>query len=240
MFTGLYVIHASSRQLPRNFFRDVTVLIKGDQDDTVAKIAILNMLLSFFKENGEAGTDEAGRGCLAGPVTAAAVMLPEGFKNGMLDDSKKLTEKKRNLLRPFIEQECTAFAIAHVYPAEIDKINILNASFLAMHRSIEQLRNLPPFIIVDGNRFNPYKSIPHACIIKGDSKYMSIAAASILAKTSRDAYMEKIHLEFPMYNWKQNKGYPTKEHRAAIKKYGITKYHRKSFQLLPAQLTIEL
>lgn len=191
------------------------------------------MLLGFFKEQGEAGTDEAGRGCLAGPVTAAAVILPVDFKNEMLNDSKQLSERKRNILKPLIEQESISFAFAHVYPREIDEINILNASFLAMHKSITQLTTAPEFIIVDGNRFTPYKKIPHACIVKGDTKYMSIAAASVLAKTYRDLYMEKIHLEYPMYNWKQNKGYPTKEHRAAIKKFGITKYHRKSFQLLP-------
>ena len=198
------------------------------------------MLLGFFKEEGEAGTDEAGRGCLAGPVTAAAVVLPKGFKNELLNDSKQLSEKKRDILKPLIEQQSISFAIAHVYPTEIDEINILNASFLAMHKSIDQLMPEPTFIIVDGNRFNSYKTIQHTCIIKGDSKYMSIAAASVLAKTARDAYMEKIHLEYPMYNWKKNKGYPTKEHRAAIKKYGITKYHRKSFQLLPKHIEIEL
>ena len=198
------------------------------------------MLLGFFKEEGEAGTDEAGRGCLAGPVTAAAVVLPKGFKNELLNDSKQLSEKKRDILKPLIEQQSISFAIAHVYPTEIDEINILNASILAMHKSIDQLKPEPTFIIVDGNRFNSYKTIQHTCIIKGDSKYMSIAAASVLAKTARDAYMEKIHLEYPMYNWKKNKGYPTKEHRAAIKKYGITKYHRKSFQLLPKHIEIEL
>ena len=198
------------------------------------------MLLGFFKEEGEAGTDEAGRGCLAGPVTAAAVVLPKGFKNELLNDSKQLSEKKRDILKPLIEQQSISFAIAHVYPTEIDEINILNASILAMHKSIDQLKPEPTFIIVDGNRFNSYKTIQHTCIIKGDSKYMSIAAASVLAKTARDAYMEKIHLEYPMYNWKKNKGYPTKEHRAAIKKYGITKYHRKSFQLLPKHIDIEL
>lgn len=198
------------------------------------------MLLNFFKGEGEAGTDEAGRGCLAGPVTAAAVMLPKGFENEILNDSKKLSEQQRNTLKPLIEQQSISFAVAHVYPSEIDEINILNASFLAMHTSLDQLKPQPTFVIVDDNRFNPYKKIAHACIIKGDGKFMSIAAASILAKTTRDAYMEKIHLEYPMYNWKQNKGYPTKEHRAAIKKYGITKYHRKSFQLLPAQIKIEL
>lgn len=198
------------------------------------------MLLDFFKEHGEAGADEAGRGCLAGPVTAAAVILPKGFKNEVLNDSKQLSERKRNELKPIIELGCTSCAVAHVYPVEIDEINILNASFLAMHRSLDQLKPEPKHIIVDGNRFNPYKEILHSCIIKGDTKYLSIAAASVLAKTFRDAYMEKIHEEYPMYNWKKNKGYPTKEHRAAIQKYGVTPYHRKSFQLLPPQVTIKV
>ncbi|MFD0798652.1 ribonuclease HII [Maribacter chungangensis] len=198
------------------------------------------MLLNYFKMQNEAGTDEAGRGCLAGPVTAAAVILPKDFRNEVLNDSKQLSEHKRNELKPIIEADSTSFAVAHVYPSEIDKINILNASFLAMHRSLEQLGTMPEHIIVDGNRFNRYKEIPHTCIIKGDSKYLSIAAASVLAKTFRDAYMEKIHEEYPMYNWKKNKGYPTKEHRAAIQKYGVTPYHRKSFQLLAPTLTLEL
>ena len=198
------------------------------------------MLATYRHFFDEVGTDEAGRGCLAGPVTAAAVQFPKDFMNDMLNDSKLLTENKRLYLKPIIELESQSFAIAHVNPVEIDEINILNASFLAMHRAIGQLREVPPFIIVDGNRFNPYKDIPHECIIKGDSKYMSIAAASVLAKTYRDKYMERLHEEYPMYNWKKNKGYPTKEHRAAIKKYGITKYHRKTFKLLPDQLTLEL
>ncbi len=198
------------------------------------------MLLNFFKLYNEAGTDEAGRGCLAGPVTAAAVILPTDFKNGVLNDSKQLSERKRTELKPIIEERSVSFAVTHVYPSEIDAINILNASFLAMHRSLDQLKIVPEHIIVDGNRFNPYKDISHTCIIKGDSKYLSIAAASVLAKTYRDAYMEKIHLEYPMYNWKKNKGYPTKEHRAAIQKYGVTPYHRKSFQLLARPLTLEL
>ncbi|MDA9344110.1 ribonuclease HII [Algibacter sp.] len=184
----------------------------------------------------ECGTDEAGRGCLAGPVTAAAVILPEGFENLILNDSKQVSEKKRYLLKPIIEEQALSFGVAHVFQEEVDTINILNASILAMHLSIDKLDKTPEFIIVDGNKFKPYKNIPHETIIKGDGKYLSIAAASILAKTYRDLYMEGIHKEFPMYNWKQNKGYPTKEHRAAIKKYGITKYHRKSFRLLPDQL----
>lgn len=188
----------------------------------------------------ECGTDEAGRGCLAGPVTAAAVVLPTNFKNIILNDSKQLSKSKRDLLKPIIENEALCFAFSHVYPTEIDKINILNASILAMHKSIEQLHTTPEFIIVDGNKFKPILDIPYETIIKGDGKYLSIAAASVLAKTYRDAYMETIHEEFPMYNWKQNKGYPTKEHRDAIRKHGITKYHRKSFRLLPEQLKLDL
>ena len=181
----------------------------------------------------ECGTDEAGRGCLAGPVTAAAVILPKNFKNIILNDSKQLSEKKRDILKPIIEAQALTFGISHVFQEEIDHINILNASILAMHKSIQQLEPQPEFIIVDGNRFKPFKDIPFETIIKGDGKYLSIAAASILAKTYRDLYMNKIHEEFPMYNWKQNKGYPTKEHRRAIAEFGITKYHRKSFRLLP-------
>ncbi len=196
--------------------------------------------LNFSSLHFECGTDEAGRGCLAGPVTAAAVILPEDFKNSMLNDSKQLSEKKRETLKPIIETQALTFGVAHIFPKEIDNINILNASILAMHKSIEQLDPIPEFIIVDGNRFKPYNSIPFETIIKGDGKFMSIAAASVLAKTYRDEYMQKIHLEFPMYNWKQNKGYPTLEHRAAIRKYGVTKYHRKSFRLLPEQLKLAL
>ncbi|MEP3836476.1 MAG: ribonuclease HII [Algibacter sp.] len=188
----------------------------------------------------ECGTDEAGRGCLAGPVTAAAVILPENFKNAILNDSKQLSEKKRTVLKPIIEERAICFGVAHIFQEEIDEINILNASILAMHQSIDQLTKTPEFVIVDGNKFKPYKDIPYDTIIKGDGKYLSIAAASVLAKTHRDLYMDKIHEEFPMYNWKQNKGYPTKEHRAAIKKHGITKYHRKSFRLLPDQFKLDL
>jgi len=199
---------------------------------------MLKLQYSNFKY--ECGTDEAGRGCLAGPVTAAAVILPEHFENLILNDSKLLSEKKRNILKPIIEHDALAFSFAHIYPTEIDSINILNASILAMHQSIESLNIRPRFIIVDGNRFKPFQDIPHETIVKGDSKFLSIAAASILAKTYRDVYMESIHEEFPMYNWKQNKGYPTKEHREAIKKYGPSKYHRKSFRLLPEQLKMKL
>jgi ribonuclease HII len=188
----------------------------------------------------ESGTDEAGRGCLAGPVTAAAVILPENFENNILNDSKQLTEKARAQLRSIIERQAVSFAVTYLEPVVIDEINILNASIKAMQDSILKLNPKPEYIIVDGNRFKPVLDIPHSCIIKGDAKFMSIAAASVLAKTYRDEYMNRIHEEFPMYNWKQNKGYPTKEHREAIRKYGVTKYHRMSFRLLPEQLKLEL
>ncbi|WP_341216956.1 ribonuclease HII [uncultured Wocania sp.] len=198
------------------------------------------LLNNYSNEVLECGTDEAGRGCLAGPVTAAAVILPLDFSNQFLNDSKLLSEKKRNLLKPIIEIDALTFGVAHIFQEDIDSINILNASILAMHKSIDKLKPIPKFIIVDGNKFKPYNNIPFKTIIKGDSKYLSIAAASVLAKTYRDIYMNTIHEEFPMYNWKQNKGYPTKEHREAIKRYGITKYHRKSFRLLPEQLKLEI
>ncbi|WP_282124511.1 ribonuclease HII [Algibacter mikhailovii] len=198
------------------------------------------MLLKNHSKNFlECGTDEAGRGCLAGPVTAAAVILPKKFKNSILNDSKQISEKKRFDLKPIIEKQALSFGVAHVFQEDIDRINILNASILAMHKSIDLLKPIPEFIIVDGNKFKAYNDIPHETIIKGDGKYLSIAAASILAKTYRDLYMDKIHEEFPMYNWKQNKGYPTKAHREAIRRYGITKYHRKSFRLLPEALKID-
>lgn len=187
----------------------------------------------------ETGTDEAGRGCLAGPVTAAAVILERDFDIALLNDSKLLNENTRNLLRPIIEQQAVSYYVSNIEPKIIDEINILNASIKAMQECVVKLTPEPSYIIVDGNRFKPVNDIPYSCIVKGDSKYMSIAAASVLAKTYRDAYMEKIHEEFPMYNWKKNKGYPTKEHRDAIRKYGITKYHRKSFKLLPEQLTLD-
>lgn len=186
----------------------------------------------------ECGTDEAGRGCLAGPVTAAAVILPPLFNHKDLNDSKQLSLAKRLELRALIEKEAISYGVTHIFPDEIDKINILNASILAMHQSIDKLKKVN-FIAVDGNRFKAYCSIPYETIIKGDGKYLNIAAASVLAKTYRDDYMAKIHEEFPMYNWKKNKGYPTKEHREAIKKYGPTKYHRMSFKLLPNQLSFE-
>ena len=187
----------------------------------------------------ECGTDEAGRGCLAGPVTAAAVILPDNFKNNILTDSKQLSEKNRELLKLIIEEQSVTFGVSHIMNNKIDRINILNASILAMQKSIESLATKPQHIAVDGNRFKSFNNIPFTCIIKGDSKYLHIAAASILAKTYRDAYMTQIHNEFPMYNWKKNKGYPTREHREAIKKFGITKYHRKSFRLLPEQYHLD-
>jgi len=187
----------------------------------------------------EAGTDEAGRGCLAGPVVAAAVILPRKFKHPFLNDSKQLSEKQRFELKPFIEENALAFGVSFVWQREIDEINILQSSLLAMHKSIHKLKIRPEFIIVDGNKFKPYETIPHETIVKGDGKYMSIAAASVLAKTYRDAYMEKIHFDFPEYNWRQNKGYPTKQHRDVIQKIGITLHHRRSFKLFPEQLTLE-
>lgn len=198
------------------------------------------MLLSNFSGlQYETGTDEAGRGCLAGPVTAAAVILPENFELELLNDSKQLSEKIREHLRPLIQEKALCYHVTNIEPETIDEINILNASIMAMQECIKKLTPVPDYIIVDGNRFKPVNNIPHSCIIKGDSKYLSIAAASILAKTYRDDYMNMIHEEYPMYNWKKNKGYPTLEHREAIRKYGITKYHRKSFRLLPEQLEID-
>lgn len=180
----------------------------------------------------EAGCDEAGRGCLAGPVFAAAVILPKDFSNPILNDSKQLTEANRYALREVIEKEALAYAVAEVSSEEIDKINILNASFLAMHRAVDKLKVKPEFLLIDGNRFKAYKSIPHKCIIKGDGKYASIAAASVLAKTYRDDLMKKLHEELPHYGWSENKGYGTLSHRAAIEKHGASDHHRKSFQLL--------
>lgn len=186
----------------------------------------------------EAGTDEAGRGCLAGPVTAASVILPKGFTSALLNDSKQLSEKSRETLRPYLEAHAVTFGVSHVFEATIDEINILNASILAMHQSLDLLTERPSHILVDGNKFKSYNDIAHECVVKGDGKIMCIAAASVLAKTYRDAYMEKIHQEYPMYGWIKNKGYPTKMHREAIRTYGLTKYHRKSFRQLPDQLTL--
>lgn len=215
---------------------------------------------NFSKIILESGTDEAGRGCLAGPITAAAVILPFDFENTILNDSKQLSEKIREKLRPIIEQQAISFAVTHLNPLVIDEINILNASIKAMQESILKLNPRPEYIILDGNaplidkkgiknrggkiftnsELKILNSIPNTSIVKGDSKFMSIAAASVLAKTHRDEYMNRIHEEFPMYNWKQNKGYPTKEHREAIRIYGVTKYHRMTFRLLPEQLKLEI
>ena len=192
------------------------------------------MLAPFLhKDFIEAGLDEAGRGCYAGPVFAAAVILPKDFYHPLLNDSKQLNEKQRDLLRPLIEKESMAFAVASVDNDTIDKINILQASFTAMHLSVNKLKRLPEFLLIDGNRFKPYPNIPHQCIIKGDGKYASIAAASILAKTYRDEFMQKIHLDFPHYGWDKNKGYGTAIHRTAIEQFGLCVHHRKSFNILP-------
>ena len=190
------------------------------------------MLLPYHKQVVEAGCDEAGRGCLAGSVYAAAVILPLDYQNELLNDSKQLTEHQRYLLRPQIEHDAIAWAVGIVTPEEIDKINILNASILAMHRALEQLKMQPQHIIVDGNKFKPYGDIPYATIVKGDGKYLSIAAASVLAKTYRDDYMNRLDADYPGYGWSKNKGYPTKEHREAIKRLGTTPYHRMSYNLL--------
>lgn len=198
------------------------------------------MLEAYYtKDVIEAGCDEAGRGCLAGPVFAAAVILPPDFKSELLNDSKQLSEKNRYALRPLIEQEAIAWGIGVVTAPEIDAINILKASFLAMHRAIEQLKVQPQALLIDGNRFTPYKEIPFTCMVKGDGRFLSIAAASILAKTYRDDYMMQLAEEYPSYGWQQNKGYPTRAHREAISKHGITPYHRKTFTLLPSQLTLD-
>ncbi len=194
--------------------------------------------LRFQNKLIEAGVDEAGRGCLAGPVFAAAVILPKKFRSELLNDSKQLSEKKREELRPIIEKEALAWAVGIATHDEIDKINILNASYLAMHRAIEQLKKIPQLLLIDGNRFREYNNILHKCIVKGDGKYMSIAAASILAKTHRDEYMMKMDEEFPHYQWRKNKGYGTLKHRMAIEQYGESIIHRKSFKVVPLQPTL--
>lgn len=194
----------------------------------------------FSKYKYEVGTDEAGRGCLAGPVVAAAVILPANFEHKLLNDSKQLTHKQREIVRPYIEKHALAYAVAFVNEKKIDKINILQASILAMQNAIGKLKIKPEFIIVDGNKFKPYKNIPFKTIVKGDAKYKSIAAASVLAKTYRDDFMQKIAEEFPNYYWHKNKGYPTKQHRNGIREFGVTKYHRKTFRLLPVQLNLDL
>lgn len=190
-------------------------------------------MLSPFMEKGriEAGCDEAGRGCLAGPVVAAAVILPETFHNDELNDSKQLSEAQRNRLRTIIEKEALAYAVAFVMQDEIDRINILNASILGMQQAVSKLNIRPEFLLIDGNRFKPYDNIPHQCIVKGDAKFASIAAASVLAKTYRDEYMVNLAPQFPQYKWDENKGYPTKDHKEAVLKYGLTEHHRKSFHL---------
>lgn len=187
----------------------------------------------------EAGCDEAGRGCLAGPVVAAAVILPKRFRHPLLNDSKQLTEKQRMMLRPIIMEEALAWGIASCSPTEIDDINILKASFLAMHRAVDKLSTKPELLLIDGNRFTPYPGISHYCQVKGDATYLHIAAASILAKTERDLLMEDLHQKHPEYDWLNNKGYPTKKHRNAIRMFGTTEYHRLSFQLLPRQMSFE-
>lgn len=197
-------------------------------------------LLSFFKDGAiEAGCDEAGRGCLAGPVVAAAVILPANFTHPLLNDSKKITEKNRYLLRKEIEQSAISYAVGILDNKEIDEINILKASIKAMHKALDSLTVIPEHLIIDGNKFFRYKNIPHQCIVKGDSKYFSIAAASILAKTYRDDIMNELHEKHPEYNWKKNKGYPTKQHRQAIKEFGTTPYHRMTFRLLDEQLSLD-
>lgn len=216
---------------------------------SVVSVKCFEMLEScYYQGKIEAGCDEAGRGCLAGSVYAAAVILPEDYQNELLNDSKQLTEKKRYQLREIIERDAVAWAVGVVTPEEIDKINILNASILAMHRALDQLKVRPEAVIVDGNRFKPYRpvvdgcvvNIPHTTIVKGDGKYLSIAAASILAKTYRDDYMNRLAEEYPQYDWLSNKGYPTKKHRDAIRQYGITPYHRKTFNMLgDGQLTLD-
>jgi len=203
-------------------------------------MAKIKLLSSFNVDSIEAGCDEAGRGCLAGPVFAAAVILPSDFDNEILNDSKILTEKQRFKLRPIIEKEAVAWAVESISNEEIDEVNILNASFLAMNRAVQRLKIQPDHLLIDGNRFRPQTKIPFTCMIKGDGRFFSIAAASVLAKTYRDEFMENIHNEYPGYDWKKNKGYPTKKHRDAIRKYGITKYHRKTFRLLNGQLTLDL
>lgn len=199
------------------------------------------MLLPYMHEDlVEAGCDEAGRGCLAGAVYAAAVILPHDFRNELLNDSKQLTEKQRYALREVVEREALAWAVGVVTPEEIDRINILNASFLAMHRAVDQLKLRPEHLLIDGNRFRQYRDLPHTTVVKGDGKYMSIAAASVLAKTYRDDYMNRLAEEYPQYDWKNNKGYPTKKHREAIRIYGTTPYHRMSYNLLgDGQLSLD-
>ena len=206
---------------------------------TFVRLPKNKMLLSYYQEQWiEAGCDEAGRGCLAGPVFAAAVIFPPGYHHKRLNDSKKLSEKQRMELRPIIEQEALAYAVASVSAEEIDRINIHNASYLAMHKALDMLHIKAEYIIVDGNRFIPYQKVPYTCVVKGDGKYLSIAAASILAKTYRDEYMDTIAADFPDYDWMNNKGYPTVKHRSAVLVYGTTPHHRKSFRITDPQLKL--
>ena len=199
------------------------------------------MLLPFFHNKFcEAGIDEAGRGCFAGPVFAAAVILPKDFHHPVLNDSKQLTKEQRDLLRPVIEKEAIAYAVAKIDNEEIDRINILQASFKAMHKALHKLPTKPEYLLIDGNRFKRFRGIPHSCVIKGDGIYTSIAAASVLAKTYRDAYMQNLHRKYKMYSWKTNKGYGTREHRSAIEQHGLCPYHRKSFNIFSAKLTVEV
>lgn len=198
------------------------------------------LIKQYSTYNLEAGTDEAGRGCLAGPVVAAAVILPRDFYHPLLNDSKKISLKTRNLLRLYIIEHALSYGVSFVFQEEIDRINILNASILAMHKALASLAVKPEYILVDGNRFKNYENITHQTIVKGDGKYMNIAAASILAKTYRDEYMEKIHEAYPDFNWAQNKGYPSPAHREAIKQFGLTEHHRKTFRLKPEQLRLNL
>jgi ribonuclease HII len=206
----------------------------------LAPIKTVNLLLPYYQDAlTEAGCDEAGRGCLAGPVFAAAVILPRDFHHPLLNDSKQMKESDRDTLRVVIEREAIAFAVASVDNEEIDRINILKASFKAMHEALARLSLQPQMLLIDGNRFHPYGNIPHTCVIQGDGKYASIAAASILAKTYRDEYMQQLHEKFPHYGWKENKGYPTRQHRDAIREHGDTPYHRRTFRLLPDELSLD-
>jgi ribonuclease HII len=219
-----------------------SITYKGNSHYFVSNFLLSNisefagMLAPFFLNSRlEAGLDEAGRGCYAGPVFAAAVILPQDFHHPLLNDSKQLKEKERDLLRPLIEKEAISFAVSQISHEEIDQINILKASIKAMHQAVSLLKKKPGLLLVDGNRFIPYKKIPHQCFVKGDCRFASIAAASVLAKTYRDEWMEKLHVEFPHYGWDRNKGYGTAQHRTAIEKWGLCTYHRKSFRLLPDQ-----
>ncbi len=213
--------------------------IKVELKSSDSQLSTFGLKAKYSSATIEAGCDEAGRGALAGPVVAAAVVLPENFDNKLINDSKQISEKKRETLRIFIEEKALSWAVAFVDNNEIDKLNILNATYLAMHRAISRLSIVPNYLIIDGNRFLKYKNIKHTCIVKGDAKYVSIAAASILAKTHRDQFMRELHKQYPVYAWDKNKAYGTKQHREAIIKHGTTAYHRKSFRLIDKQLKID-